>query len=272
MISDKTKHLQDIIKYKKAIISYSDMPSLNEFYKDLFFTEDNIDRNIISMYSIPEKKGYITELEHITAVLVWVSENIKHDGYTKYRSHMNIIDLLKYSIDKKQGVNCLMNAIITQEILYIMGYKAHIIQCNPYDYTILDCHWLVNIFLNEYNKWAIFDPVWCNYCINDKGLPMSAFDIRDAISKDKTIIFSKTLKNDFYYYLLCRYFFLFGFFSLNGIGTFDKNNQQKIYLSPTGFDSRNYLLNREKLKFLPFDINEYLFFSRHEQNSKHYSF
>lgn len=113
------------------------------------------------------------------------------------------------------------------------------------------------------------DPVWLGFYVNEDNIPLDFFEIREYLVTGKKIIPNKEIKVGYYEYLLCRYLFFFGFFEKNGLGTFEIKNQQKYYLAPEGFNSKKYIESKEKERFLPFDIKEYLYFSRFEEKSIH---
>lgn len=268
-MAQELSHFKEFLSYKKCLTNYPDFGVLEHIEDYVGFDQLGANPGLLEEYNIPEKQENQNEVEHIFSVIGWMHQNVVHDGYTKYRGRMNVSDLLHYCCYEKKGVNCLMNAIILQELCLAMGYKAHIIQGNPYDYKIMDCHWLVNAYLGTYKKWVIFDPVWISCCFNEMGEPLSVFEIRDYLCTGKKFSYYKDCISEYYTYLLCRYYFFFGIFKHNCHGTFDLEGQQKIYLSPKGFDSKEYISNKEKTRFQPFDIKEYLYFSRHEEKSIH---
>ncbi len=271
---NKSENYKELLSYRKALLEYPVFINEQSEKTKINFSFDSQLCTLISKYKLPLKEASLNELEHIKSLLHWISENIPHDGYTNYRSSLNACSLLDYRFGMGQGVNCLMTAIIMQELCMAFGYSAHLIQGNPADYTIMDCHWLVNIYLPSYGKWATFDPVWCGFCYDAEGTPLSFLEIRNMLIKSEKFNMYEKVKCGYYYYLLCRYLFFFGYFTYNGFGTFDISNQQKIYAAPVNFDSQAYVDNKSKEKAKSFtdDLKEYMFFSRHEEKAIHTNF
>ncbi len=264
-----TKHLKEFFTYKKELVTFSSFPDDFKFKNIISFDDIQVDFQLsFNKYKIPKLENDST-LQYLQKIFKWILENLKHDGYTKYRGKLYGNQILKYVIDEGKGINCLMHAIILQEIFYQQGVYAHIVQGNPSDYRIGDCHWLVNLYNREYQKWMLVDPVWLGFYVNEDNIPLDFFEIREYLVTGKKIIPNKEIKVGYYEYLLCRYLFFFGFFEKNGLGTFEIKNQQKYYLAPEGFNSKKYIESKEKERFLPFDIKEYLYFSRFEEKSIH---
>lgn len=264
---DIKDHFFDMYNYKKVMKNCPYNINSDFFTSNIKFC---INKKLLSLkkYNIPEKLNKDI-FSYLSEIFSWINNNLIHDGSTRYRGKLDASSLLKYVKKKKKGINCLMHAIVLQEIFHSQNLKAHLIQGNPQNYKIGDCHWLINLYVEEFSKWMLVDPVWLGYCINTKGVPLDFFEIRYYINTNQKFIVNKQNKCTFYEYLLCRYLFFFGFFELNGIGTFEMKNQIKIYLSPKNFNSKFYIENKEKERFRPFNIKEYLYFSRFEEKSRH---
>ncbi|MDT2859185.1 hypothetical protein P7H71_04600 [Lactococcus lactis] len=267
----KKNYLKEMFEYRKKLKEYPNFRTQFNFEDniDYFSYASDSDRKInFQEYDIPTQNNLST-LEYVDQLFSWIDAHLKHDGYTPYRGKLYGKDILKYAIDEGGGINCLMHGIILQEIFVNSGFKAFLVQCNPYDYRIGDCHWLISLYVEEYNKWMMVDPVWLGFCTNIEGIPLDFFEIRNAIIENKKFYTNKKIKVDYYEYLMCRYLFFFGFFKGNSIGTFELRNQQKLYIGPLNFDTKLFVESKEKARFLPFNIKEYLYFSRFEEKSIH---
>lgn len=263
----KKTYLKEMFEYRKALKKHPIFPENFNFEENInFYNDSNKKRIDFEYYNIPLLTDLST-IEYVERLFSWIGSSLKHNGYTKYRGPLYGGEILEYAIDKGEGINCLMHGILLQEILFQSGFNAHLVQSNPYDYKIGDCHWLINLYVKEFNKWMMIDPVWLGFCTNSEGIPLDFFEIRKSIIEKEPFFVNKQNKVKYYEYLMCRYLFFFGFFKFNGIGTFEKNNQQKIYIAPQNFDGQLFVCNKEKSRFLPFDLEEYLYFSRFEESS-----
>lgn len=271
MNKNTVKYLKELFSYKKELIAFPDFQEGFKFENLITFEDSQEEYKIyFNKYQIPRLDNLST-ISYIQSIFEWVAKNLKHDGYTKYRGKLYGSKILEYAIDEEKGINCLMHAIILQEIFYQQGILAHLVQGNPSDYLIGDCHWLINIYNREYQKWMLIDPVWLGYYLNKDNVPLDFFEIRNYLITGEKMVPNKEIKVEYYEYLMCRYLFFFGFFEKNGIGTFELDNQKKFYLAPQKFNSRKYIEMKEKDRFLPFDLKEYLYFSRFEEESNHLS-
>ncbi len=259
------KHLKELYLYKKNIRKYPLSDANIAISKAQFYFYNY---NFHNWYDIPKYKTSNDIMEYIENVLIWIGKNLNHDGYTLYRGKLNAESILSYCIEKKLGVNCLMHAIVFQEIMINQGIKAWLIQGNPYDYKIGDCHWLVNVECDKGKDGFItIDPVWLGYFKDSERKPLNCFEIREKIANNEKFFPSQGYIVDYYEYLMARYLFFFGFFTINSVGVFENVDQQKIYLGPKGFDIKSYIESKEKNRFLPFNIQEYLYFSRFEEKA-----
>ena len=186
----KNKYLKEMFEYRKILKTYPEFipqfsfDNIVEFYESTEF--DYFD---FQQYSIPFFEDLST-LEYIDLLFSWIDKKLQHDGYTKYRGNLYGKDILEYAINKG-GINCLMHGIILQEILIKSGFKAHLVQCNPFDYKIGDCHWLINLFIPEFNKWMMIDPVWLGFCTDTDNIPLDFFEIRKSIIENQKICINK---------------------------------------------------------------------------------
>ena len=240
---------KELVNFKRKLIEFQTFSDDNSCMINYNYSFDKELFNFLGKYDIPLKREYTSETEHIIGVLLWMKNNTSHNGYVSDYINLNSRDLLKWSITNNQGINCLMLAIVLQEIYTYFGYYSFIVRGNPYDYKILDNHWHVHVYSNQQKKWIMMDPSWCAFCYDGEKL-LSIDEIREyLINNYKFEIFNECLltKNN-YYYLLCRYLFHFERFINNGFNTFRESDQRKISLSPVGFDAQEYSKKRFEIE------------------------
>lgn len=244
ILNEYTHYLNLIKEYSLYSDCVTEKPPLSFTY------ECKIDKQALHIF-MPElsKEEYENEWEHLIGILKWVKMNLPHDGYNNYEMTYDAISIIKFMRERQIGPSCMMLSFALRDILESYGYCARIVQTCPFDFTILDSHWKVLVFSNDYNKWIMLDPSWCAYCIKD-GIPLSIQEIRNMLVQNEEfeIINHSGLSKGHYHYLLCRYYFHFNSFEYNGIGMFERDNQKRINLAPVGFDSKAYFEQRYKLE------------------------
>lgn len=107
-----TKHLKEFFTYKKELVTFSSFPDDFKFKNIISFDDIRVDFQLsFNKYKIPKLENDST-LQYLQKIFKWILENLKHDGYTKYRGKLYGNQILKYVIDEGKGINCLMHAII----------------------------------------------------------------------------------------------------------------------------------------------------------------
>jgi len=90
----------------------------------------------------------------------------------------------------KKGMNCKMHAYLLSEILTSMGVQNRFVRCLPYNYNeYQECHVVNEVWLPEYNKWAMIDSDMNEYVVNENEIPMSLREMREWIIAEKPLIF-----------------------------------------------------------------------------------
>lgn len=144
-------------------------------------------------YSLLSIAGNGNNLTKVLNLLNWVSNNIYHKGDSEGPN--NALDILDYSFNKKQeqGINCLSLSIVLSECYLAIGLKSrvvHIMPLSPYDG---DSHVIVDVYIDELNKWIMVDPTYGSYIMDKEENILGLLEIRDILSKQGFIQFNKEI-------------------------------------------------------------------------------
>lgn len=180
----------------------------------------------------------------------WVSEHISYKGDFDGEITHNSLKLLNYAYDKGSlcGINCVAFATILSECLLAVGLKARrvfLMPCSPYDG---DFHAVTHVYIREMSKWAMLDPTFDLYFLNEKGEILSLLDLRNCLANQTSVYTNKEAKynNIEYFAKNLFYFQMFEkstFSEGNAIGEGQVSENRTVILSPKGFDAKKARLN-----------------------------
>lgn len=125
--------------------------------------------------------------ERSMAIALWVSKNVKHSNPDPYPEHRNCIDLYKWNEVNQKGFNCRMHSIMLHELLLVAGIENRFITCRSEDPNDPDCHVVNIVWLPELNKWAMIDSDMTEYVVDDNGIPLSLYEMRNCLVNDRLL-------------------------------------------------------------------------------------
>lgn len=153
--------------------------------------------------------GHGNELERILNLFNWVHEKIRHDGSSSVDPE-NSLSILNYCHESGNGVNCVMMAIVTNEVFLSMGIPSRVIHGNGKKWIFNgEWHTYNMAYLVTLNKWIFLDPMMLAYFMNENGTLLSIAEIREYLIKGKTLVLNEDAdyngqpcnKNDYLHYL-----------------------------------------------------------------------
>ena len=204
-------------------------------------------------YPIDEVAGGGDDFAKAKNLLYWVSAHVTHKGDYRGDIAKDALSLLDYAYDKgaAQGINCVCLATILTDCLLSIGIKArtvYIMPCSPYDF---DNHCVTHAYIESMGKWVMLDPTLSAYFMNEEGLSLSLFELREHLANQEAVVFNDKVKyndegwNDDIAKEFIEYFAknLFYFQTYDG--------DSLIMLSPQGFDPNKAIKynNKYRAKF-----------------------
>ena len=141
---------------------------------------DNKDYDVfIEKYKIDIIAGEGSEFDKALHLMDEFAPRLTHNSYYDNHIEMNALDLLQYSLNKKnQGINCRSKAQILNEMclaLNIYSRKVWIMPNSGYDN---DCHVVNEVWDSARNKWIMLDITNNEYWVDENGVPLSILEIR----------------------------------------------------------------------------------------------
>ena len=153
-------------------------------------------------YQLGQVAGSGDDWSKTLSLMQWMSEGICHRGdISKAKPEvcrslpMNAFGLLEYSFDKGQdaGINCYMLSIVLTEVCLSLGLRSRLVSLmplNPYDY---DNHVVTIVWCPSLSKWVMADPSYNAFLCDSEGQALSPWEVRDRLSRHKTIICNDAL-------------------------------------------------------------------------------
>ena len=122
-----------------------------------------------------------TQFEKVLLLKRWASKNTRKHGGARYPSWnaLEILDDIRNNEDII--VMCGQSGMVFLQACCSLGIQARHVEIgkkdNPY------CHWPTEVYLTDYDKWAIMDATptgLCNVYITRDGIPQSALELHRA--------------------------------------------------------------------------------------------
>ena len=144
-------------------------------------------------YHLDEIAGSGSDFQKAVNLLNWISSHIYH--YGNYDNHVRntAMDLFDYAFDKgeNRGINCRSLSLALTECLLAVGVKTrtvYILPFSPYDF---DNHVVSECWIEELNKWVLFDPTYNLYFSDKDGTPLGILELRQKLAEQEEIVFSE---------------------------------------------------------------------------------
>lgn len=132
-------------------------------------------------------KGY-DDVELMSVLLNWVSDNFKHNGSSGMPDKRNANALIDFYKQESDGINCRGLAIILSEILRAYGIPAKHITCMPKEAVFDDCHVVVHAYSEELKQWIMLDPTYRLILQNENGGYVNLPMLREMLIINQIII------------------------------------------------------------------------------------
>ena len=157
-----------------------------------FTYQEATDTNLVrlkSLYRLDSVAGKGDELDRIYNLFHWVHEKILHDGSNATPGPENSLAILNYVEETSNGVNCVMMAIVLNEVFLSMGFKSRVIHGNCKKFIFNgDWHSFNIVFSETLDKWIFLDPMNLAYYKDEQGNLLSIAEIRDRLIRGKTLV------------------------------------------------------------------------------------
>lgn len=196
-----------------------------------------------SNYHILEIAGKGNDFSKATNLMRWVHDNVLHCGGGREVDILkDSLSILSYTFGKGQvpGIFCYHIAIVFTECCLAAGLIARTIHCKPFSPNDVDTHVVSMVYINEMNKWVLFDPNNNAYFTDKNDIALSPLEARHLLGRDEIYVFGSLQQEpDGYKQYMAKNLFYIKFWAINTFGTDLIENQKAYYLTPSGFDVRD---------------------------------
>ena len=194
-------------------------------------------------YSLLEVAGNGNDFSKAVNLMRWVYENVLHcGGGAEVEIQSDPISILEYCFEKGRmpGIYCRKQAVVLTECCLAVGLKARTIHCLPFSPNDFDSHVVSMVYINELNKWVLFDQSNNAYFIDKNGMPLSPLEARKLLGQDEIYVCENIQRevNSYKQYMAKNLFYI-KFWAKNTFGTDLIENQITYHLAPLGFDAKS---------------------------------
>ena len=157
-----------------------------------FTYQDSSDENLVKLkntYNLENVAGNRDELSKIFNLLKWIHQTIIHDGGNSGPDPENSLNILQYCQETGNGVNCVIMAIVLNEVYLSMGFKSRVVHGNSKDWVFNgDWHAFNMVYSYTLGKWLFVDPTHQAYFTNNNGNVLSIAEMREHLIQGQPLI------------------------------------------------------------------------------------
>jgi len=157
-----------------------------------FTYQEPTDTNLLqlkNLYRLDSAAGTGDELGRIFNLFNWVHNELLHDGSNATPDPENSLNILNYVKETGNGVNCVMMAIVLNEVFLSMGFKSRVIHGNCKKFIFNgDWHSYNIVYSETLDMWIFLDPMKLAFYKDEGGNYLSVAEIRDRLIKGKTLV------------------------------------------------------------------------------------
>ena len=184
--------INDIITIMKKLPFHSEIDDSKNIYST--YQDDNSKEceKIRNDWEIPNNLHQCTSFENLINIMKWYknafnfSRNSANNGIEKLMENSNY-EILYEKI--KNGEIAFTDYFETLFFLYVLlslGYKARFVKCMTTGFS-QRCIFLIEIYINEYEKWVVADIRNNDIYLNEKGIPLNLVEIRISVTNEYPI-------------------------------------------------------------------------------------
>lgn len=159
----------DLKRYTDLLVEYSeyDFEEINDIEFTYMDSSDENLRDLREEYDLETIAGNGDELSRMMNLMLWVNENLEHDGSSENPYPPNAANIIETCWNEDRGVNCRMLAIVLNDFYLSMGFKSRFVTCKPYARNFDDCHVINIVYSTQSDKWIMMDPSFAGYFKNE---------------------------------------------------------------------------------------------------------
>lgn len=218
-------------------------------------------KDLCETYKLIEIAGSKTDFDKANNLLNWISSNIYHSGNNnnvKYKA----MELLDYAFGKgeKCGINCCSLSTTLTECLLAIGIKARSIYIMPFSPYDFDNHCVCEAWINDLNKWVMFDPTY-NLYVTYNDIPLNVYELRGFMANQEEVVYNNEanyngtpINKDEITTYYAKDLFKFKISDIQGTN----EGLRYISITPCGYDVKKYTLANIDFRIKKWGDNENL--------------
>lgn len=146
--------------------------------------DDSCMRRMRQFFKLDSIAGSGNEVSQMKNIMVWLHNNIRHDGWNGFPKGVdhNAIDLYKACKAQNRGLNCRGLAIVLSELYMSMGWPSRFVTCQSVKYDVdPDCHVICMVWSHNLGKWLWMDPTFAAYVMDEDGQLLGIREVRQRL-------------------------------------------------------------------------------------------
>jgi hypothetical protein len=196
-----------------------------------------------NQYSLLEIAGDGDDFSKAVNLMRIVYDNVLHcGGGADADIQGDPISIMEYSFGKGRmpGIYCRQQAVVLTECCLAVGLIARTIHCLPFSPNDFDTHVVSMVYINELNKWVLFDQSNNAYFTDKNGIALSPLEARKLLGRDEVNVCENIQRDvESYKQYMAKNLFYIKFWAKNTFGTDLVDNQTTYHLTPLGFDVKD---------------------------------
>ncbi|MBR4728063.1 MAG: hypothetical protein IK080_09275 [Clostridia bacterium] len=171
--------------YTPKQIVINDESVKNDVAVDALFCVIPEHRDLNKKYDFPYSPD-LSDKENVLAIMNHLTEHTYYCGATRNILPDDGAEILENAFDLPfdKALNCRSKAIVLTDILNSCGIKSLPVCCMLNEGG---CHFLVNVWLKEENRFIVVDPSFNCFFTDETGRELSVCELRDSIIKNKAV-------------------------------------------------------------------------------------
>ena len=185
------KHKGLLQKYPTYSSKYqNEYPTVRFHYAS---ADDENLKKLRELYQLDSIAGQGSEAERIISLMKWVYQLTSHASNPTIPQELNALNLIDLCMSENKKLNCMMYAIILNEVYLSMGFPSRVIHLLPHDGEHRESHWVNAVYSFDLGKWIMMDPDMCGYLRDERGQILGISEIRQRIVDDEPLIVNEDI-------------------------------------------------------------------------------
>ena len=150
---------------------------------------------LLDKYDLMSIAGQGSTFTKAVNIMNWITKKTYYCGNSGLNKN-DIFSIIDYSFDKgfDGAINCEQKALLLSEFLLALKIFSHPVGLERCDFnetkdkvTSINCHVVVHLYLEEENRWVMFDPSFNAYFTDENEKVLNIVEIRENLKQNKSV-------------------------------------------------------------------------------------